>query len=149
MDGGVVSNLPVEPALDQGAKEIIAFDLLDSREVLTEAHGFGPTLFKVLESVTQRQQQLELKLAQACGVRVRRLPLRGEKPAPLLDFGNVAQLITQGYRITRNEMVGWRVDCPFGWLSWFFNLLHWQTEQKGIHPMPAVSFKKSSLRFFC
>ena len=42
IDGGVVSTLPLELALEQGARGIIALDLTDPRDVPVGEHGFGP-----------------------------------------------------------------------------------------------------------
>lgn len=39
VDGAVMSNLPVEPAITIGANQIIAFDLADYREVLDSGEG--------------------------------------------------------------------------------------------------------------
>jgi NTE family protein len=76
VDGGTVSNLPIEPALVSGATKIIALDLTDSRDILLENHGFGPFLGKLIYTVEQRQQDLELALASAQGVPVTLLHLQ-------------------------------------------------------------------------
>ncbi len=66
MDGGVVSNLPIEPAMAVGATEVIALDLADPpQESLSTNRGFGPFLNKLIFTVEQRQQDLELALAEA------------------------------------------------------------------------------------
>ncbi len=67
MDGGVVSNLPIQIAVSQGASEIIALDLSDSRRQPAEIHGFGPFLLKLIQTVEQRQIELEMALAEAYG----------------------------------------------------------------------------------
>lgn len=104
MDGGVVSNLPVEPALSAGARRIIALDLTDTRG----SQGFGihlPEFFDKLSSATEkRQTNLELELAEARGVPTMYIGLSVQTPAPLWDFSKTPELIEQGYQITRDHL---------------------------------------------
>jgi len=107
MDGGVVSTLPIEPALAHGAREIVALDLADPREVPVQAHGFGPFLGKLMNTVAQRQIELEMALARAQGVPVRHLPLQAEWPVPIWDFGHTEALMAQGYSTAWLEIAQW------------------------------------------
>ncbi len=104
MDGGVVSNLPVEPALRAGARRIIALDLLDTRG----SQGFGfhlPEFFDKLSSASEkRQTTLELELAEARGVPTIYIGLSGQTLAPFWDFSKTPELIEQGYQITRDHL---------------------------------------------
>jgi NTE family protein len=104
VDGGVVSTLPIEPALAQGAREIIALDLADPREVPVEAHGFGPFLGKLMNTIERRQQEMELALAEARDVPVWRIALQGEQPVPIWDFSHTDELIERGYAIAGGEI---------------------------------------------
>ena len=104
VDGGTVSSLPIEPALVAGATEIIALNLTDSRDVPLESHGFGPFLGKLIYTVEQRQQDLELALASAQGVPVTLLHLQGIDLVPLWDFQHTDALIGQGYQVARQEV---------------------------------------------
>ncbi len=97
MDGGAVSTLPIEPALAHGAREIVALDLVDPREVPVQAHGFGPFLGKLMNTVEQRQIEMEMALARAEGVPVHHLRLQAERPVPIWDFGHTETLMAQGY----------------------------------------------------
>ena len=124
IDGGVVSGLPIEPALAAGATEIIALDLCDPRTVASENHNFGSFLNKVLATVEHRQTELELALAAACRVPVRRIPLCGETPIPLWDFRSTESLLARGYEIARQEMSAWRREPKPGWSAWLESLLH-------------------------
>lgn len=107
MDGGVVSTLPIEPALAQGAREIVALDLADPREVPVEAHGFGPFLGKLMNTVERRQIELEMALSRARGVPVRHLPLQAERPLPIWDFGHTEALMAHGYSAAWLEIAQW------------------------------------------
>lgn len=108
MDGGAVSNLPIEPALRFGATEIIALDLLDERGPSTVSPGFSQFLSKLLVTVSKRQVEVELALAAARGVRVRHINLVGKEPIQLWDFKYAPELMAQGYAITKREIAGWK-----------------------------------------
>jgi NTE family protein len=112
MDGAVVSNLPVEPALKHGATQIVALDLIDAREMLFEGDGFRGFLDRLLYSVEQRQIDLELELAEARGIPLLYLGLTGEIPVPIWDFSHTDNLITQGYDIARRVIEGERITNP-------------------------------------
>ncbi len=101
MDGGVVSNLPVEPALKMGATEIVALDLTDSRELFGQDARFRGFLDRLLYAVGQRQLDLELELAEARGIPLLYMDLMGKSPIPFWDFQHTGELIGQGYEIAR------------------------------------------------
>lgn len=126
MDGGAVSNLPIEPALAQGATEIVALDIADPRVAEADAQGFGPFLAKLVATVEQRQVELELALAQARGVPVHRIVLRAATPVPLWDFSQPDALIAQGYETARLEIAGWQPDRRLTWRQWVRRL--WRRE---------------------
>jgi NTE family protein len=101
MDGGAVSNLPVEPALIQGATEIVALDLSDPRPIGPDVAGFGPFLFQLMYTVQHRQTELEKQIAAARGVPVYHVPLQPAVPMALWDMKRSVPLIERGYELTR------------------------------------------------
>jgi NTE family protein len=105
MDGGVVSNLPVEPALKAGASAIVALDLTDSREVFGQGDRVRVFLDRLIFTVEKRQLDLELELAQARGIPTLYLDLISKSPIPIWDFQHTDELITQGYDIA-HRMIG-------------------------------------------
>lgn len=119
VDGGVVSNLPIEPALMAGVTEIIALDLTDPREVLPDLNGFGPFVGKLVLTVQQRQAELEIALAEACGVTVRYVPLVGPEPVPVWDFRSWEELVVTGYNITRQHIAAWPAEKQPVWQRLF------------------------------
>ena len=101
MDGGVVSNLPIEPALSQGATHIVALDLADPRPVGPVAGGFGPFLFHLIYTVEQRHAYLEKQLAAERGVPVFHVPLQAAMPMAVWEFKRTAPLVERGYDLMR------------------------------------------------
>lgn len=100
MDGGVVSNLPIELALQAGATRIVALDLSDMRETFGGKHGLGLFLNNLAYAMERREGDLEMRLAKAQGVPVFYIRLMGRDPTPILDFHHVDELIAQGYEMT-------------------------------------------------
>jgi NTE family protein len=112
MDGAVVSNLPVEPALNLGATQIVALDLIDSREMIGEGDGFRGFLDRLVYSVERRQIDLELELAEARGIPLLYMELMGKTPVPIWDFAHTDDLIIQGYDIARSVIEVQRFTNP-------------------------------------
>jgi NTE family protein len=117
MDGGAVSNLPIEAALLQGATEIIALDLLDPEEEDDSVTpGIRPFLWKLNRTVEVRQLELETKLAEANGVEVKHILLKSEPWVPIWDFRKSIELMEHGYHVTRHAIKSWpRQEKPAWW----------------------------------
>jgi NTE family protein len=119
VDGGVVSVLPVEVAMENGASEIIALDLSDPRPLNMPTHGVVTLLGKVVATSNRRQVELEMALAEARGIRIRHIPLYGVDPIAIWDFEQTELRISRGYEITRQAVESWQTGKK-GWLSkWF------------------------------
>lgn len=112
LDGGAVSNLPIEAALQEGATEIIALDLFNPYEVDGSERGLRPFLWKLNQTVENRQIQLEMELAEARGVMVRRISLTMGKPVSFWDFRHSAELVDHGYQIARQAIDSWQTQNP-------------------------------------
>ncbi|NWF65824.1 MAG: patatin-like phospholipase family protein [Chloroflexi bacterium] len=107
IDGGALSNLPIEPAIRLGATEIIALDLHDPDSYADLSKTTGPLLPKLASAITQRQRDLEMELAAAHGVSVRYVSLRSTPAVPLWDFKSHQELFKIGYETMKNEMLRW------------------------------------------
>lgn len=126
VDGGTVSNLPIEPALRAGATKIIALDLADARDVQAQDAGIGPFLGKLIYTLGQRQQELELALASARGIPVTHIPLQGNVCVPLWDFRYTDELISQGYQIARQHLEEPRAGL------WLERILDWWRDKRRV-----------------
>jgi NTE family protein len=107
MDGGVLSNLPVEPAMIMGATEIIALDLDDPVGMLGIHTAHSEYLEKLVFSIIRRQASLEIALATAKGVPVHYLLLKSSPPSPIWDFSRHLELFQIGYEIASKEIPMW------------------------------------------
>jgi NTE family protein len=112
MDGGFVSNLPVESALNIGATEIVALDLIDPREMSYVGDGIRGFVDRMIYSVETRQKDLELELAKARGIPLLYLGLSGERQIPIWDFQFTDELITRGYDLARQVINRERINHP-------------------------------------
>ena len=112
VDGAVVSNLPVEPAINLGATDIVALDLIDLRETVASGNGVRGFFSRLIYSVGKRQSDLEMELAEARGIPLLYLCLTGEIPTQIWDFTHTDDLIAQGYDITRQMIEAKRFSHP-------------------------------------
>ncbi len=117
VDGGFVSNLPIETALNMGATEIIALDLFDPDEKDLSTHSLTPFIAKLNRTVIDRQLQLELQLAEARGVPVRHIKLVSDPPVPIWDFRQSVELIEHGYNLACQAMQSWPPRKKPSWLT--------------------------------
>lgn len=110
VDGGAVSNLPIETAMRQGATDIIALDLADPSDLALYARGWSSMIWKLDKTIEYRQFTLEMELAKARGILVRHVPLVCEEPVPIWDFRHSVELIERGYQITQQAIAAWQSE---------------------------------------
>ena len=130
LDGGAISNLPVEPAILHGATEIIALDLAVPGEIDQNAHGFGPFGTKFLATIIGRQTYLEMELARAKGIQVHRVVLAAETPVPIWDFSQTRLLIETGYRQMKKALEAGEIPSFSQPTSWLGRWINWTSVQK-------------------
>jgi predicted acylesterase/phospholipase RssA len=125
MDGGSISNLPIEPAILHGATEIIALDLPTRGEIDQEAHGFGPFWTKLLTTIGDRQIYLEMELAQAKGIPVHLVELTARPPVPIWDFSQTQILLETGYQQMKSALETGKISSFSQPSDWFDRLMKW------------------------
>jgi NTE family protein len=118
LDGGVVSTLPVEPAMRLGAGKIIALDLIDRRGTAGDNNRLGLLMGRMIFSVEQRTSDLECALAEARHIPLRRINLGWQEPIPVWDFSHTDELIEQGYELALREIAAWQPPRRTWWARW-------------------------------
>lgn len=111
MDGGALSNLPIEPALTMGATEIIALDLDDPRILPESDNLFNLYFTKLVFALSRRHINLETALAESRGVPTHCIELQSMDVTPIWDFSNYRQLIQTGYEIACREISKIKILC--------------------------------------
>jgi NTE family protein len=104
IDGGAVSNLPLEPAIKLGATEIIALDVHDPDVASSANQIVDPLLTKLAFATIKRELHLEMELAALHGIPVHYVNLRSSPPVQTWDFKTHRDLFKIGYDIMKNEM---------------------------------------------
>lgn len=108
LDGGFVSNVPIEAALAEEPSAIIALDISDPRSSFgIETPGFGGWFDKLGNTVMQRQLDLELALAAARKIPVYHLRLRFAHVVAIWDFTHTEELMAAGYALAKVEIADW------------------------------------------
>lgn len=107
VDGGAISAMSIETAMEEGATEVVALDLDDNRDISSFARGFFPDLSRLLVAMQHHEVEMELALARARRVPVRRITLQGAMPIPIWDFRRTKELIELGYMLTCEEIGRW------------------------------------------
>ncbi len=107
IDGGAVSNLPIEAAVEMGATRIIALDLNEPEDSGTA--DYSPTWYlgKLANASSRRVTALELALARSRGVSVYHMSLRSSPSVPIWDFTSHRKLLQVGYELALKESQQW------------------------------------------
>lgn len=107
IDGGLMSNLPIEPALHMGATEIIALNLNDPDLIPKENITLPQYFQKVLFAANRRQIQLETQIAEMQGVSVHSIDFHGLAKTPMWDFSDYRRLRQAGYEKAKKVISEW------------------------------------------
>lgn len=110
IDGGFVSNVPIQVAMEMGADEIFALDLNDPTPIETNS-----TLNKYIDAITRtvcgRITDLEIALARSKGILVHHIVLTSSG-LPTWDFSNTTALLGLGYAQMQRTLAAWAVENP-------------------------------------
>jgi NTE family protein len=106
VDGGALSLLPVEPALNMGATEVIALDLSGSPSMISSSYRIN-RMNKAVSAFIKRETNLEFALAEAKGVQVHYMQLLASPPIKMWDFSSYQRLLETGYEIAHRHLSDW------------------------------------------
>jgi NTE family protein len=106
VDGGALSLLPIEAALNMGATQIIALDLSGSPTPSRPIRRLSQ-LEKSIAAFTQREIYLETALAEARGVPLHYMRLLSNPPIQMWDFSTYRDLIKTGYETASRHLSDW------------------------------------------
>jgi NTE family protein len=104
VDGGAVSDVPIEPAIRHGATEIIALDLFNPPPHTASIKGVAGLLDRVFATMENRHIELELQLAALKGVTVHRWQLQYDQHIPMWDLSHTHNLIHAGYALAKEYL---------------------------------------------
>jgi NTE family protein len=107
VDGGALSNVPIQAAIQLGATEIIALDLHDPNVTSDAIRKVDPLLTQFASAISERQLGLEMALAAACRIPLRYVNLRSSPAVQTWDFSTYRDLFKIGYETMKNEMSCW------------------------------------------
>lgn len=108
IDGGTVSFVPIEAALQLGATEIIALDLYDPDVQIVQFPGAGHLLGRLINMVGRRQIDIELALAESRRVPVHCITLTARPAVNLWDYRYTSEFIELGYATACQQIAVWR-----------------------------------------
>ena len=122
IDGGAVSDLPIEPAIVHGGTEVIALRLSNPNEIDPNVHGFGPFWIKLLNIVEARELFLELELARLKKVPVHVVNLMTNSPVPPWDFSRTKFLLEDGYLQMKVVLDSGKILIPHQSENWLTSI---------------------------
>ncbi|MFQ5610508.1 MAG: patatin-like phospholipase family protein [Anaerolineae bacterium] len=98
VDGGVVSNLPLQVALDRGAKTVYALHIADDPAEQAPGYGAMSVAYWSIAKLLHEQVTAELEgVNRQRGVKVYYIQLTSDFPLTATDFSQGKQLINRGY----------------------------------------------------
>ena len=101
IDGGAVSDVPIEPALRLGATEMIVLDLFNPSPPTNAIPGVTSLAERVITTMQVRHLDLELALAELTKTPIHRMLLRYDVSIPLWDMSHTPELMSHGYEVAR------------------------------------------------
>jgi NTE family protein len=127
VDGGTVTPLPVRVALEQGATEIYALDLIGVTlpQEVDVLRGIPSLLRHSVMTTVRLQVQHDLALARSHRqVRLHYIPLGMDNPPPATDFSREEEMFELGYAQTVPHLArsGAALPAGEGWGAWWRRL---------------------------
>lgn len=104
LDGGVVSKLPLGAAIERGATQIVALDVVDALGSRQSAHGFLGVSGYSLSLLVEAQAAGEVANAIDTGVDMRVIRLPAPADVAFWDFTKAARLIAAGRELASHSL---------------------------------------------
>jgi NTE family protein len=99
VDGGIAADLPVRIAVDRGAKEIYALQLVDAPRRGQQIRGLVNVAEQAINNVLSRQLTTDLsEVASIQGITLYHIPLTGFYDLPTWDLSDSEEMIDSGRR---------------------------------------------------
>lgn len=106
IDGGMICDLPVRVAIEQGAKEIYAIDVGMRRAARWIARGIFRNIGLIIDSLGRRQAVEELAWARKLpDVDIHYIRLDGFQLVRIWDFSHTTEMIEEGMRAGRRHLL--------------------------------------------
>ena len=122
VDGGVLSNLPLQVAIDRGAEEIYALDITQPVGELGKylPHGILTTAAQSVLLMHDHQIQVEIdRVRENHRVRLHYLSLYPNRDPGFWEFSQAVELVADGRRLTQTYLEEQSADVkrPLTWLQ--------------------------------
>ncbi len=105
VDGGILTNLPLDVAVDRGATEIYAFDVSYLNETLPSVNGAIAMMQRTIQIMLHQQAIDQLmRVTAKPGIIVHHLRLAGFKDVAINDFSQSDAMIDAGQRMAEEYL---------------------------------------------
>lgn len=115
LDGGVYAKLPVRAAIERGAKQVIAVDVMYAMGSHETAQGIIGISGYALSLMVEAQTVAELAWARSTGVALRVLRLLAPQDVPFWDYTKADALIERGRELTQKALSEEPLRIRPGW----------------------------------
>lgn len=112
-DGGVIANVPISMALDEGATTVYALDVAYTGGIYGPAKDLVSVLLRVASIMLHQDLLAELHYAaQQPGVKVHHIVIRGVSQASDFDFDYGAEMVEVGYNQVKRYLELLAAEAP-------------------------------------
>lgn len=112
-DGGLIANVPISVAIDEGAREVYALDVAYTGGIYGPVRDLVSVLLRVVSIALHQDLLDELAYAaQQPGVKVHHIIIQGVPEAGDFNFDHGAEMVQMGYERVRRYLSGLTVEAP-------------------------------------
>ena len=118
LDGGVYSKLPVQVAIERGARQVIAIDVRYAMGTRDQAHGMMGIGSYAISLMVEHQAAQEIEGAKAMGASIRHLCLDAPSYVDFWDFSQAERLVALGREMAEHALELEPLPVEPGWRRW-------------------------------